>query len=201
MSGPANDRSSESSTAEVLLDALAVGLWRFRVEVIFLGVWFLVWIAGSRVVGWFIHLLGFVPRPYVAVLIALSGEVGASVFLLKRFPRLRAWLIRVLCRARVRRRLLRAFARQEIRSWNGRNVRVLNVEEVSGGWLVDLRLPPGGAASDVADRVDRLAAEMRCRSIEVVRDDRDASTLELTIYTEEPWRQEGERPWPGVDLR
>ena len=165
-----------------IAEPLLVGLWRFRAEVVGLGLL----AAGYLLLA---RRIGQTPA-------ALA--VGLLVLGVLATPRTRRWLFCLLVRRHWHRKLERAFALLARERLLGRPPRVAKVVSTILGPRAHVVLGPGHATRHLEKAADQLAAALAVAEVRVERDPRNAKRCTLSLVTSDPFSSGPiPCPWAG----
>lgn len=114
-------------------------------------------------------------------------------------PPLRRWLRAMLWRAHVVRRWDMAARFAGLATHNDRIPRVLEAIPSAAGERLHVRMPKGGAATDVEDRVPWLAASLEAADVRVHRDDLNARLAWVEVIRRDPLHAYEVLTWPWWD--
>ncbi len=183
---------NQRSAFDELIEALARGIWFYRVEVGLVAALVLAWVLVIKILSGLLSLVGVTVSG--AIVPVIAGVItSAGVWLALRPPWVRAAIGDVVASARIRRRVTSGFAQLELRSFRGRSVQVTSVQRLPSGWLLLVRIPAGAKPAELdADTAQALAAVLRVREVVLTRTTDDASVIEIRIVTEDPWGVDGD---------
>ena len=158
---------------ETLLHDLAVGLWRWRVE-----------LAGAvvLVVAWRLLARGLGDVPAAVAVAALAAGVLVE-------PRSRRWLLEGLGRARVRRSWDHAVVDAGAAASPWRAPRVVSIARAPIGDVLRVRVQRGFSVAELEARCEQLAACLRVREVRVQREAGDGSLAQRRVGAARPVRR------------
>ena len=169
--------------AAELLEAVLAFLWRFRVEVVLLGL-------PAASFGLLARSLG--PTPAGALL-------GVALVVLLVVPATRRFLVERLARAHWRRRLEKALGHLAHDCFADRRPVVGRVRRSAVGVGCVLHLRPGSTPAHVVGAAEHLATALGVGEVRVEREKADASVVRLNVVTRDPFgRGPIACPWAGI---
>ena len=171
------DNITPSST---ITDEILAILWQWRIELSIVSFIAIVYWACARRVGY----------TWSAVIMALA------VTALLCLPSVRRWVAKILRLAHWRRKFLRALGSQSS-PLAKRQPTVIKALWVPSGMRLTLALQSGTAFQELEHLCPYLATHFGAREVRVTVDCADASRVELTICSKDPF-EDGPIPWPGV---
>ena len=172
-----NNTTPPSST---ITDEVVEIFWQWRIELSIVSFIAIVYWACARRVGY----------TWSAVIVALA------VTALLRLPSVRRLLARTLRLTHWRRQLVRALGSQTS-PLAKLQPRVLKAVRVPSGVRLTLSLQSGTALHELERLCPYLATHFGVREVRVSADRTNASRVELTICTKDPF-EDGPIPWPGI---
>ena len=158
-------------------------LWSFRVELAAVG---LVLVVFGSLAGWIGATWAGVVLGAVAVLVASSS-------------RGRRLVVRVLHRARLRRRWALAVRHARLATFNDRVPRPVRIREVPSGDRLRVRVPLGGRVSALEEASEVIAAVLGVRAVQVSRDRDNARYASVVVVRRDPLSGGGPIPWPEAE--
>ena len=171
------DNITPSST---ITDEILAILWQWRIELSIVSFIAIVYWGCARRVGY----------TWSAVIMALA------VTALLCLPSVRRWVAKILRLAHWRRKFLRALGSQSS-PLAKRQPTVIKALWVPSGMRLTLALQSGTAFQELEHLCPYLATHFGAREVRVTVDCADASRVELTICSKDPF-EDGPIPWPGV---
>jgi hypothetical protein len=124
--------------------------------------------------------------------ILLLGFLGIALW---RSARIRAWLGTTLRHRATSRWFARVLVACELISRHGAIPRIEGTEQIPAGRRLELRMPAGYNAEQIADAAETLAATIGAREVRVVRDPANAARAHLSLIFADPLAQPLP-PWP-----
>jgi hypothetical protein len=155
-------------------------LWGFRVE---LGA------VGLVLVG-FGFFAGGIGATWAG---AVLGLVAAGV---AAWPAGRRFVVRVLHRARLRRRWALAVRHARLATFNDRVPRPVRIREVASGDRLRVRVPLGGRVSALEEASEVIAAVLGVRAVQVARDRDNARYASVVVVRRDPLSGGEPIVWP-----
>lgn len=171
MSSASAPNDTSPDLVSELLEVLLAGLWRFRVEVVLLGI-------PAAGFGLLARSLG--PN--------LGGAlIGVALCIVLVVPATRRFLVERLARAHWRRRLEKALGHLAHDCFADRRPIVGRVRRSAVGVACELHLLPGGAPVHVEKSAEHLACALGVGEVRVERVKHDASVVRLHVVTRDPF--------------
>jgi hypothetical protein len=128
---------------------------------------------------------------WVARILAIAAVAGVLAW-----PVSRDYTRRAGMRWWTRRRFLIAVRRLALVSDFDRSPTVGRVRDVPAGQLLDVRVPPGLTAIDLADNAEGLAVCLEVRDLRIRRDPDNAARSTVTVVRRDPLAEMGALAWP-----
>ena len=174
------DNNNITPSSSTMADEILEILWQWRFELTIAGLIAIVYWACARRIGY----------TWSAVIVA------SAIAALLCLPSIRRLLARTLRLTHWRRRFVRALVLQSS-PLAKRQPKVIKAERVPSGVRLTLSLQSGTAFHELEHLCPYLATHFGAREVRVTADRTNASRVELTICSKDPF-DDGPIPWPGV---
>ncbi|MGH9070606.1 MAG: FtsK/SpoIIIE domain-containing protein [Acidimicrobiales bacterium] len=180
---PAEPASEDGLTESLLFGLIRLG-WAYRVELA---------LVGLPLVGW----------RWMAAQLGRAAATAALCALLVTVvlvPVTRRWVWRCLAASHLRRAWERAHRLAPIVAFKGQVPLILKQRRVPAGQALEVKVPPGGAVSDLEVAAERLAAVLGAREVRVRRDPASAARARVTIVRRDPLAEGAVLAWPRLEV-
>ena len=172
--------NSNNTPSSTITDEILEIAWQWRIELSIVSLIAIVYWGCARRVSY----------TWAAVIVA------SAIAALLCLPSIRRLLARTLRLAHWRRQLVRALGSQSS-PLAKRQPRVIKAARVPSGVRLTLSLQSGTALHELERLCPYLATHFGAREVRVTADRTDASRVELTICSKDPF-EDGPIPWPGA---